>query len=412
MSPVATGQKVMLSHPHAGAVATGLAMGLADQGRLSGYLTGVSAIEGTMAGRGLQVLASQWPTLRNRLHRPMLAGTLRAMPATEMTARILGLVLPPVRRRLRPYDLLFVLHDRAVARARWPRDTRCVYAYEDGACDSFRRAERLGVPRIWDLPTPFYSHLRAMWVEEMKRTDVVGICPPVEPAWKIARKNQELELASAICVASAYTAASLPDGASRRPILIIPYGFPCEFFPPKASPNPGPFLALSVGSQSIPKGTHYLLRAWKAAALKDARLRLVGPLRLDQRLLREFDGLFEHVPHLSRSLLKVEYQAADMLVFPTLGDGFGLVIQEAMCSATPVLTTSSSGGPECVSNGTDGWIVAPRDVDALVDRLRFAAANRDRLFHMGQAARRRAEQWTWADASRRLVSELSGHALL
>ncbi|HXI55710.1 MAG TPA: glycosyltransferase family 4 protein, partial [Polyangia bacterium] len=101
------------------------------------------------------------------------------------------------------------------------------------------------------------------------------------------------------------------------------------------------------------------------------------------------------------------YRAADLLVFPTLGDGYGLVIQESMACATPVVTTPCGGGPESITDGQTGWIVPPRDVDALVERLRFAAANRDKVFQVGLAARARAETWTWAKAGQSLVQALA-----
>jgi glycosyltransferase involved in cell wall biosynthesis len=107
-----------------------------------------------------------------------------------------------------------------------------------------------------------------------------------------------------------------------------------------------------------------------------------------------------------KSELDAHYAAADVLAFPTLGDGFGLVIQEAMCCGTPVVTTACGGGPECITDGADGWLVPPRDVDALVERLRAIAADRDRAFAIGQAARARAERWTWPEAGEALVRAL------
>ena len=71
---------------------------------------------------------------------------------------------------------------------------------------------------------------------------------------------------------------------------------------------------------------------------------------------------------------RAEYQRADLVAFPTLGDGFGLVIQEAMCSRTPVVTTPAGGGPECITHGQDGWIVPAGDVDALVETFAICAA--------------------------------------
>jgi len=118
--------------------------------------------------------------------------------------------------------------------------------------------------------------------------------------------------------------------------------------------------------------------------------------------------MFVHHPHVAKRDLGAHYAAADLLAFPTVGDGFGLVIQEAMCSGTPVMTTPCGGGPECITDGVDGWLVPPRDIDALVERLRAAAASRDRVAAMGRAARARAERFTWRESGDALVRALDG----
>jgi len=108
-----------------------------------------------------------------------------------------------------------------------------------------------------------------------------------------------------------------------------------------------------------------------------------------------------------RALLEAEYQAADLLVFPTLGDGFGLVMQEAMCCGTPVVTTRCGGGPECITDGRDGWLLPERDTDRWVEFLTWAHANRQLLRRAGEAARARAERWSEHDAGRLLVKSIS-----
>jgi glycosyltransferase involved in cell wall biosynthesis len=155
---------------------------------------------------------------------------------------------------------------------------------------------------------------------------------------------------------------------------------------------------LAVGTHDLRKGTPYLLEAWRRAAIPEAELHLVGPLRLSQSFLEPYRGLFRHWPHVPKADLSARYSAADLVAFPTLGDGFGLVIQEAMSSGTPVVTTPCGGGPECIDDDVNGWLVPPRSIDALVERFRWCAANRDRTFAIGRQARARAERWTWRDA--------------
>jgi glycosyltransferase involved in cell wall biosynthesis len=398
---------VLVSHPHAAQVATRTAAAFAERGLLAAYASGVVAADGTTAARAMGFLARRWPRLANRLVRGVGRDRLRALPLVELGARLAARGMPRLRGRPPTYEALFLAHDLALAALPWPRETDAVYAYEDGALFTFQRARRRGCARIWDLPLPHWAALERVWREESARwPGAMGETPPLEPEWKKRRKDTELALATTISVASVFTADSLRAAGARVPLVVTPYGFPVQEIAAKERPPPGPFTVLAAGTQDLRKGTPWLLEAWRCAALRDARLRLVGPMRLTPTFLARYAGLFEHVPHVPRARLTAEYQAADLLAFPTLGDGFGLVIQEAMCAATPVLTTRCGGGPECITDGRDGWIAPERDLDALVARLREAAADRDRLAAMGRAARARAERWTWREAGAALVAGL------
>jgi len=398
---------VLVSHPHATPVAKSVAAAFARAGRLAAFATGVAFESSAWSGRLAAALSGRWPTLRNRMVDPLPAGELRTAPFIELGARAAATVLTGLGAALRSYDALFVAHDARLAISRWPSATAAIYAYEDAALLTFRRAERAGIARIWDLPTRHHLATKELWRQEMERwPNAIDTPPHREPDWKNRRKDAELALATTVSVASSYVKSTLERLDLRAPIVVTPYGFPLDLFGPKPTPPAGPFRVLSVGVQDIPKGTPYLLEAWKRAAIPDAELHLMGSMRLGKSFLDGYAGRFRHSPPLSRAALAAHYAAADVLVFPTLGDGFGLVIQEAMCSATPVITTDCGGGPECITDGVDGWLLPARDIDALVERLRWAAAHRDRAAAVGRAARARAERWTVRDAGDALVRAL------
>jgi UDP-glucose:(heptosyl)LPS alpha-1,3-glucosyltransferase len=97
------------------------------------------------------------------------------------------------------------------------------------------------------------------------------------------------------------------------------------------------------------------------------------------------------------------YAAADVFVFPTFFEPFGLVITEAMAVGLPVITSASAGAAALIDHGRDGWLLAdPWDVSevaAALARLVGDVGLRDR---MGAAARRTAEKYSWdrvADAT-------------
>lgn len=400
---------VLVSHPHAATFANHVAGGLERRGWLARYVTGIAAASGGFGEKLLRRAGRSRKAALNRIIDGVPGPRLRALWAVEAVARVAGSVAGRASTACHAYDAIFVAHDAAVARLRWPQGLDAVYAYEDAARATFERARRRGLLRIWDLPLPQWRTLEAMWLEEAARwPGAMGERPRLEPDWKKRRKDGELDLADVVVVASGFTRRSVEETGCRKDIVEVPYGFPVEDFAPKGQGGAGPFTVLAVGTQDLRKGIPYLLEAWRRAALPDARLRLVGAMKLTGTFLARYQGLFEHVAHLARADLEQEYQAADLLAFPTLGDGFGLVMQEAMCCGTPVLTTPCGGGPECLTDGVDGWLVPPRDVDALVERLRQAASDRDRLFRMGLAARNRAERYAWPTAEERLARAIAG----
>ena len=399
---------VLLSHPHVAAVAHGFAASLERAGRLSCFTTGIAFDGKTWTGRAASRLAVSRPVLKNRILSDVPSGRLLSLPAVELAARGAGWLLNSIGSRVKPYDAMFLAHDAVVATLPWPPETTDVYAYEDGALWTFQRAQREGIGRIWDLPLPHYRTIEELYRDEARRwPGAFEGAPFREPEWKRRRKDGELELATKVSVASAFTRKSLEGFDLRQPVVMVPYGFPVDEFSPRQQAPRGRFTVLSVGTHDLRKGTPYLLEAWRLAAIPDAELHLVGPLRLSMRFVDRYAGTFRHWPHVPKSELASRYAQADLLAFPTLGDGFGLVIQEAMSCATPVVTTPCGGGPECITDGVDGWLIPPRSIDALVERLRAAAADRDHLFAVGKAARARAEKWTWRNAEDALVRALA-----
>jgi glycosyltransferase involved in cell wall biosynthesis len=308
--------------------------------------------------------------------------------------------------RVNWYDVLFCGHDFQVSKS-LEEGLDAVYAYEDAAKRTFAVARKQGARAIYELPLGYYKAV----AEEINRASAktpLGARSYKEPAWKQSRKDAELELADLVVVPCAWARASLQYSRldARKPSVTIPYGTPADRLAARSSRPAGPFTVLFAGQIGLRKGAPHLIEAWERLRLKEARLWFAGSMSLDRHYLNEHAKSFEHLGALPRSELLDVMRQADLFVFPSLAEGFGLVIGEAMACGVPVLTTKNTGGPELISEGREGWCVEAHSVEAIVERLEWAYHHRDKLFEMGNLARLRAEQWTWKDYRQKLVREL------
>ncbi|MFA5983161.1 MAG: glycosyltransferase family 4 protein [Methylococcaceae bacterium] len=283
-----------------------------------------------------------------------------------------------------------------------------LYAYEDCSLASFQAAKRLNIQTLYELPIGYWRAAQIIMREEAE----------LNPAWadtllsmrdsqeKLARKDQELALADKIIVASQFTAETLKlSEVGDKEIIVIPYGSP----PPVTQPNLNhhkKLKVLFVGGLSQRKGLSYLLEA--AKILKDKiELTIIGSrigkcIPLDNALQE-----YRYIPSLPHHKILEEMDNHDVFVFPSLFEGFGLVILEAMARGIPVITTSHTAGPDIITDGQDGFIVPIRSHQAIAEKLELLANDRDLLNQLKIAALAKASFFSWKSYQDQLVLQLN-----
>jgi glycosyltransferase involved in cell wall biosynthesis len=283
-----------------------------------------------------------------------------------------------------------------------------IYAYEDEAATTFEQAKQQGIRCFYDLPTPYYKTSQHIQAEEADlfpelRSAITAIR---EPRWKLERKQTEVELADHIFVASSMTRRSLLNiGVAPEKITVIPYGAPVDYFQPQSKPDTT-FRVIYVGRLSPAKGSHYLFQAWKDLKLPHAELMTVGSNMMPPDWFAPYQDFCHRVDSVSHVALNQYYSAANVLVFPSLVEGFGLVLTEAMACGIPVITTPNTAGPDIITDGVEGFIIPIRDVDALKEKIEWCYGHPAELAEMGRAARRKAEQLTWTRYQQQLSAKV------
>ncbi|MFN9645262.1 MAG: glycosyltransferase family 4 protein [Cyanobacteriota bacterium] len=307
-------------------------------------------------------------------------------------------------------DGVYRSFDRHVA-ARLPslEGLQAVYAYEDAAFHTFRSARALGLRRYYDLPIGHWRSAQRIFAEERD----------LQPSWactltglrdspdKLARKDEELALADSVIVPSQFVRSTLLDHPSfSSPVHVVPFGSPPALREPPPTPTSGPLRVLYVGSLGQRKGLSYLLDAIKALG-SQLSLTLIGrPTSPDCAPLNAALQSHPWIPSLPNAAILAQMSRHDVLVLPSLFEGFALVISEALSQGLPVIATPNSGATESVRDGKEGFLVPIRSSQAIAERLQWLVDHREQLAAMREACLDRARELSWTVYEDRLCASV------
>lgn len=312
-----------------------------------------------------------------------------------------------------PFSVDSVYHELDNYLARQLRkglSTDAIYAYEDGALDSFKAARSLGIRALYDLPIGYWRMARFMMKNELELNPEWGvtITGMKDSEEKLERKDKELELADGIFVASTFTANSLslyPGKLST--VKVIPYGFPNPVKKDAYGLDKSkPLKLLYVGGLSQRKGISYLFDAADKLG-KSVELTIVGgKSNVECPVLDKALQKVKWIPSLPHHAILELMSENDVLVFPSLFEGFGLVITEAMSRGIPVITTDRTAGPDIISNNKDGWIVDAGSSDSLIEKLTQLHEDRQMVAEAGSLAFEKALSRSWKNYGAELAKEV------
>ncbi len=238
---------------------------------------------------------------------------------------------------------------------------------------------------------------------------------PVSDLRDTLREEKIYEAADAITVPGTFARRSFVEmGVPDEKLHTIPYGVRLESFAKVADPASGTFEVLFVGAVTLRKGLPYLLQAFARLQHPSKRLRIAGQVPdwmkpIFAQLPLDHVEFLGTVPHTE---LPRVMSTSHVLVLPSIEDGFGLVMGQAMACGCPVLASTNTGAEDLYTDNEEGFIVPIRDVDALTDRMQRLADDPALQRRMSEAALTRVQHiggWIqYGDAWVALLQRLTG----
>lgn len=226
----------------------------------------------------------------------------------------------------------------------------------------------------------------------------------------VHRLDMEAHEANLVLVASNFTKESLVStGVHPDKIKVISYGVNLNQFKyVERTPSTSQMNILFLGSLNQRKGIIYLLESLNSLKSTQIHLSIVGRGIFDKTILDNYQdvnlSIYENVSH--SQLCKI-IENSDVFVLPSIIEGFGQVILEAMSSGLVIICTKFSAGPDIIEDGIDGFVIDPRNIDEISKRIMDLYHNPDKRILMGNLANQKVRKcYTWANFRLGLINEL------
>ncbi len=282
-----------------------------------------------------------------------------------------------------------------------------IYTYEDCALNSFRFAKKNNIKTIYDLTAPYWLLTKKILKDELN----------LQPKWnlssteilntsskKCANKNEEILLSDQIIVASSFTARSLEllNKNIKSKIKIVPYGITC----PKNNKinkrhENEELKIIFAGRLTLSKGIQYLIKILQKIDFP-WKLEIAGSVPEKPSEISEELNLFLKDPRciylgqIPNKKLVERMKNNHLFVFPSLFDGFGQVILEALSCSLPIITTNNTGASDIIDEGQDGFLTPIRDISKSVEILNKLYQNEDYRQTIAENAFLKANNFTWS----------------
>ena len=310
-------------------------------------------------------------------------GALKYLPAS---------LRPPARK-------LFRWQDRGFDRWVGAHLATCDFLHAmPGQClQTFRAARRRGIPTVLNHATgPVRAWVRIMEPEfaraGLRLTDV---CPYDDDYF--AREDEEYALADWHCAASSVVRGQLLAlGIDAARIWQVPYGADERFFHRDDAPPPEDFRIVFAGQVGLRKGLRTLLEALTLAGQPRWRLDFYGAVAPEsQRDLAAYRGATALHFHgaVAQSTLGSAFRAGSVLVLPSLEEGFGLVVPQALNCGLPALVSDRVGGRDLIRHRDNGSIFPTENAAALAAEFAWWAEH----------PRRVVENFSWRPPAEKLI---------
>ena len=203
----------------------------------------------------------------------------------------------------------------------------------------------------------------------------------------------------------------------KRDIIVIPNGLDILKFNNLLKENIRKLMKISndekiiifVGRLHPVKGIEYLIKALELIRQKNAKTKLIivgdgEEMERLEKLVKELNltNNVMFVGRISNEDIPKYMTLSDVLVLPSLKEGFPITLLEAMASGLPIIATNVGGVPEIIKNGENGFLVEPKNPEAIAEKVLLLFENNELYKQIVEKNKEDGKRYSWEDVTKKI----------
>lgn len=302
------------------------------------------------------------------------------------------------------YDWLHDSFGRKVAKYAIKHNVDAVIMYDTNAneCWKILKEKAPQIKRILDVSIANRLFMKENFIKDIEQTHDENIKAEQAELWdenNCKRYLEEIRASKYFLIASNVVKRSMIfSGVKGEQMFMAPYGVDFNKFNfVQKQPLQKPLKLVYVGQVNYRKGIHHLLKVMDCLKENDVELFLAGGYADTTPFYQQYKDRknIHFLGFVTRDVLAALYQKCDVFVFPTLGEGYGLVILEALSCGVPCIVSDLAGGDDAIIERYNGFkFEAGSDTD-LKDKIQWFIDNPNKLPEFSRNSRISVEKHTW-----------------
>jgi len=294
-----------------------------------------------------------------------------------------------------------------------------IIVYDTLCADLIKRIKEnnLDIKVIVDMSAPYYNYMEKEFIKDSKRypqysKDMLNMLESSIYSYRRAYSEIEISLADAFLVASKFTEKSLKESGVKSPIYQCQYGID-DFINLDRNSQINkhntrlPLKVIYVGRVNQAKGAYLLIDVANYFNSKEVTFDFFGSYDETTDVVKNAPLNCVFHGHVPRQTMHKAYTNADLLILPTLADGFGFVIPEALSYGLPVVCSRNAGASQFIKEGENGFVYDVGNKEYLVELLKNVVIKPNLLDQMRATAVDSVNNLTWSNYNQQVRTAIN-----